>query len=317
MLILKMQKKLCLFCVCFLLCAMPTRAIALVIDSREIALIMESTLVDLDMSVISVRHGLNPTSQLHYISKIEDTGWQGRLFGNYGNHEVDIYYTGSVEFIGGPNSQFNIAYGSEWFLDGQLGTGSGAGIYTDPPFSFEIDLINMQVSGAVSVTYGIATLTLSGSKNLSEHTLSVRGSASIINLGVFGSLVDAGLGLEYNQLTGAYASVLDSNVAGGLLSSHTTINSGSIRRLPPGQNPPAPPKRGQNPPNFPFPPGGQNGGFVPGDPGFNNMVVSTVPEPSSLLLMAFGLLLISFVRHFRIKGKSIGAGLNLNYSAIY
>jgi len=274
-------------------CLLPARAFADAIDSREISLIMESTVVDMDISMIALHHGNDFDATLHYVSRIESTGWQGRLWGTYGGRDVDNYYTGTVTYLGGADNRYDIDYTSEWLFDGESGTGSGTAIYTDPDFDFGIDLVNMEVSGSVSVSYGIATLTLSGSKSFSTHELTVSAEASAIDLPLVGSAASAEVSFTYNQLTGEYESSVTARVLGGWLYERTeTINDGTIRRPdPPPPDPPPPPPP---PPPYPYPDESGDPGFGnpddpdydPNAPGYNNMTVNTVPDPTTALFFA-------------------------------
>ncbi len=300
----KAAKTSATFCTALLLTATVLLALATsearadLLDSREICLIMESTLVDLDMSMIAVHHGNDFGSGLNYVSRIEETGWQGRLWGSYGAREVDVYYTGSVTYVGGDDHRHDIAYTSEWFFDGETGTGSGSGVYTDPEFSFDVDLVNMSVSGSVSVSYGIATLTLSGSKDFDDHELTISGEASVIDLPLIGSAASAELALTYNQETGEYESTATARVLGGWFYEKTvTINDGSIRRPTNPPVPPAPPKRPDPPPVYPYVSPPYNPGFGgAGEPGFNNMAAWTVPEPATVSVLACGGLVVLLLR---------------------
>lgn len=280
--------------------ALPAPANALLIDSREIALFMESTIVDLDTSAIAVHFGPSIGSELSYVSRIDETGWQGRLFGTYGSRAVDIYYTGTLSFVGGPLSRYDISYTSAWLLDGQTGVGSGTGVYTDPDFDFDIDLTNLSVSGSVSVSYGIATLSIGGSKSLLEHKMTASASASVLDLPLIGNLAEVELSFELDQLTGEYGSTMSVSVGGGWIYEHTdTINGGTLRRPPPTPDPPPPPppRYPADPPRLPYPPGGSTGGFDPtGGPGYGNMRVYSVAAPAPLLLLAAPVLLLAYRR---------------------
>ncbi len=266
------------------------------LDLREIALTLESTLVDLDTTMIALHHGNDFSSHLNYVSRIDEAGWEGRLFGNYGGREVDIYYTGSLTLIGGPTSQVDISYVSDWYFDGMTGSGSGSGEYTDPEFSFDIDLQNMSVGGSISVEYGITSLTLAGVKDFGNHTLTVSGTAGAIAVPLLGNLAEAELALQYNQLTGVYESSATGRLLFGLWEESEVINKGTIRRPRNPPNPPPPPRRPNPPPSVNYPQIDSDPGFGGGSPGYNNMEVTSVPEPSTFFLAGMGIC-IAYVIH--------------------
>jgi opacity protein-like surface antigen len=171
----------------------PSTASAGLINPRELAALMESTIVDLDVQMISVHHtyatGANSAGTLSYSSVLSASGWQGRLQGNYAGVPVDVAYTGTIDFIGGPTNQFNISYTSGWQLGGETFTGSGSGVYNDPEFGFDIDLVNLSVSGSLTLTYGIASLTISGTKDLDDQELTASAGLGLVDLPV----IDASL----------------------------------------------------------------------------------------------------------------------------
>ncbi len=275
-----------------ILAVLPRSAAALALDPREIALTVESTLIDFDAAMIATHAGPSPASGLRYSSRIDEDGWAGRLYGDYGGREVDIHYTGVLAPVGGASNAYGISYTSDWRFDGATGSGSGAAVYTDPDFDFDIDFVNMEVSGSVSVSYGVATLSLSGSKNLTDAMLTVTGTASAFDLPLVGSAADASLSFSYDQITGRYSSDVEVNVLGGWLYSDTRqVNRGGIRRPPPPPPPPPPPLAyPEDPPDFPYPPGGAPGGFPATGPGYSNATVATVPLPPAALLLGAALL---------------------------
>lgn len=270
------------------------------LDPREIALVMESTVVDIDTSVIALSYGNDFLTKLNYVSQINSDGWTGRMWGTYQGHTVDVYYIGSVSFVGGANSQYDIAYNSTWLFDEQSATGAGTGVFTDPEFGFKIDLLNLSVSGSVSINYGIATLTLSGTKDFSNHTLTVAGEASALDIPLIGSAASAELAFTFDQLTGEYKSTATGKVLGGWLWEKTeTVNKGTIRRprTPPPPPPPPPPNP---PPQYPYVPEPYDPGFGddPTTSGYNNMEVYTVPEPSTVVLVSFGMITYALSRRY-------------------
>ena len=272
-----------------LLVVLPHRAAAGLLDLREIALAMESTLVDLDTTMLALHHGDDVHSHLNYVSRIDETGWAGRLFGTYGGRDVDIYYNGSLTFIGGPASQVEINYVSDWYFDGNTGTGLGSGTYLDPDFSFGIELQNMSVSGSISVEYGIASLTLAGEKNFSSHQLTLTGTAGAIDVPLLGNLAEAELAMKYDQLTGVYSSTATGRLVFGLFEKTKTINRGTIRHQrnpPPPLPPPPPPVRPDPLPPVYYPDIASDPGFGGVGPGYNNMTATTVPEPSTVVLLS-------------------------------
>ena len=114
-------------------------------------------------------------------------------------------------------------------LDGQAGTGSGGGVYTDPEFSFDIDLANLQVSGAISVSYGVASLTLEGIKDLDDQTLEVSGTVSAVDLPLIdASLANAGISLSLDQVTGDNESEISGSVLNFFELFNETINDSML-----------------------------------------------------------------------------------------
>lgn len=270
-------------------CLTTTAVFAGALDPREIALATQSSLVDLDTAMIALHHGNSP-AQLRYVSYITESGWQGRLYGIHGTHEVDIFYTGSLTYLGGDTNEYTISYTSDWLFDGLAGTGSGQGNYYDPDFSFGVDLVNMSVSGSVSVTYGVAEITVEGTKSLSDQKLTLSGTLSVGSIPYIGSAASGTLAMEYDQLTGAYRSTLNAQIAGGWIYDETwEINGGTIRR--PNRVTPPPTPWPDPPPTIPYVPEPYHPGFGnPGNPGYNDGTVSTVPEPASLLALGGGLM---------------------------
>lgn len=230
------------------------------LDPQEIAIVMESTIVDFDVYMISLHNSYNTgtvsTGNLSYTSQVNENGWLGNLFGSYNGIPVDISYTGNISFVGGATNQFDISYTSNWLLDGQSSTGSGSAVYTDPEFDFSIDLVNLKVSGSASVTYGVATFTISGSKDIDDGELEVGGEVSVIDLPVLDvSLASAEISFFLNQFTGEYNSELTGSVLNLFELYNETINEGTF------------------------------------DKGNNDMVITstTVPAPHALILGVFGL----------------------------
>lgn len=266
------------------------------LDTREMAIVMESTIVDLDLAAIGFHHGRDVGRSLSYASLVTESGWQGRLWGNYSNRDVDIYYTGTVMPLRSAQNLYALCYVSEWLVDGQVGAGSGSATYYEPfgprtpDFNFKIDWLNMTVSGDVSVSYGVATLTLSGSKDFPNHKMSVSGGAAVLDLPLLGAAADASITLELDQLTGEYRSTLSAQVLFGLIEAQEEINRGSIRkRREPNPPPPVPPPRYPSPPpTLPYPTESDTGPFPPSGGANTNMIATTVPSPGSVVLMAVG-----------------------------
>ncbi|MBN8644164.1 MAG: hypothetical protein J0L61_02860 [Planctomycetes bacterium] len=278
------------------LVAMSGAAFAQPLDRREMAIAMESTLVDLDLAAIGFHHGRDVGRSLSYASYVDESGWQGRLWGTYSGRDVDVYYTGTIAPLRSAQNQYALSYVSEWLIDGRAGSGSGAATYYEPvdprapDFNFKIDWLNMTVSGDVSVSYGVATLTLSGSKDFPNHMMTVSGGAAVLDLPLLGAAADASISLELDQLTGEYRSTLSAQVLFGLIEAQEEINRGTIRKpRTPNPPPPVPPPRyPANPPTLPYPTDSDPGPLPPSGGANTNMIATTVPSPGSGLLMAVG-----------------------------
>lgn len=217
----------------FIIGGLTGRVHAGLLAPREIALVMESIIVDFDVSMISLHNshnsGVASTGSIGYTSQVDDNGWQGQLLGSYDGIPVDISYTGNITFVGGPTNQFDISYTSNWLLDGESSTGSGTAVYTDPEFDFNIDLTDLEVSGSASVTYGVATFTISGSKDIDDGELEVSGEVSVIDLPVLDvSLASAEIGFSLNQFTGEYESQLTGAILNYIELYNETINEGTF-----------------------------------------------------------------------------------------
>lgn len=211
----------------------PRTSFADLLATNELIATVESSIVDFDVSMIGVHNtygsGSSSSGSLSYSSTISDSGWQGRLLGTYMGVSVDISYTGTITFIGGPTNQYDISYTSSWLLDGQTGSGAGSGTYTDPEFDFEIDLVNLSVSGSVSVSYGAVSLTLTGTKDLDDQTLEVSGEVAIGDLPLIdASLASASITFSLNQVTGEYESTLEASFLDLITVLDETINEGTL-----------------------------------------------------------------------------------------
>ena len=227
------MKKLSWFVTATALACCPLSASAALINTNELIAVVESTIVDLDMLAISVHQshssGTPATGSLNYSSSISASGWQGSLLGIYGGQSVDISYNGAINFIGGPTNQFLISYTSDWLFGGQIGSGSGGGVYNDPEFSFTIDLANLQVGGAISVSYGVASLTLEGLKDLDDEELTVSATLSAVDLPLIdASLASAELSFMLDQATGGYSSEISGSVFNAFELFNETLNEGIL-----------------------------------------------------------------------------------------
>ncbi len=270
------------------------------LDTREMGLACESTLVDLDAAMLGLHFGPQYDRTMNYVSLVTTTGWQGRYWGTHAGKNVDIYYTGAIVPTGGPNNQHAISYMSDWSIDGLTGAGTGLATYTDsadlrqPSFSFNIDWINMTVSGSVSVSYGLANFSATGTKDFPNHTMSVNGHVGYADLPILGEAASADIDLTLDQQTGEYRSSLSAQVWFGIVRAQREINHGYIRKPRPENPPPVyvpPPRRPAPPPTYPYPTDYDNGGFSPGgEPAFtNNQVTDRTPAPAGVALAAIGL----------------------------
>lgn len=229
-----MKSKSCIRITIYTALLMPTSlAHAGLLDARELALVMESTIVDLDTYMISIHNThsneQNTAGALSYTSTIDENGWQGNLLGSYNGVDINISYTGSLTFIGGPTSQYNISYSSDWLIDGESSSGSGTAIYTDPEFEFSIDLIDLEVSGSASISYGIATFTLEGTKDLDDEELDVSGAISLVDVPIIDvSLTSAELSFFLDQATGEYSSEITGTILNTFEIYNQTINEGDF-----------------------------------------------------------------------------------------
>ena len=267
------------------------------LDPRELALGCESSLIDLDTAVLGFHYGQQPGTTMNYVSLVSSTGWQGRMWGTYGGHSVDIYYTGTVTATGGANDEHAISYTSDWDIDGASGAGFGDAIYTQdtavrqPSFNFKIDWLHMKMSGSVSVSYGAASLTLSGTKDFPNHKMTVSGNASFLDLPLVGAAAEASLTFELDQLTGEYHSTLAGQALWGLISEEKEVNHGHIRETATTPPPVPPPRRPEPPPPYPYPSDSGNGPFSSGGgPGYtNNQVTESTPTPGSIAIVGIGI----------------------------
>ncbi len=269
------------------------------LDTREMGIACESTIADIDAAMLDFHFGSDVGRTMNYVSLVTTTGWQGRYWGTQNGKNIDVYYTGTIAPTGGPNNEHAISYSSDWDIDGTSGSGSGEALYTDgparPDFSFKIDWARMTVSGNVSFSYGLASFSLSGSKDFPNHKMTGNAHVGYADLPIIGELASADLTIELDQLTGEYRSTIDAQVWWGLLHPEAKeINHGFIRKPRPINPPPVfvpPPRRPNPPPVYPYPENSDPGGFSPdGSPGYNNnQVTNTTPEPGVLVLAGVGL----------------------------
>jgi len=248
------------------------RAHAEIIDQRLLTLAYESTIVDMDMLAIAVTDGPDYNNTLAYSSVITDTGWMGLLSGVYAGNIVNIVYSGTVAPGFGPNT--SLSHTSNWSYNGSNGNGSGSGQGVTGTNTFGIDLANLQVSGSVTVQYGVTTLSLSGSKTFSTGLVEVTGSAQAFSIGSL-SLIGASVTFRYSQVYGNYSSYALGQVAHGYLYEKEAYNVGQIGVQP-----------------------GTGGGLPPsGTPAHNTGQVGTTPAPGSLAV--FGAFAIAGLRRRR------------------
>lgn len=211
----------------------PSTVAGGLIEPAELVAVVGSTIADFDVSMIGIHQshatGQPSSGSFAYFWSVNNIGWNGSLTGSYDGVPVSIDYAGTLIFIGGPGNQYLFSYTSDWLMDGHTGSGSGSGVYIDPEFSFDLDLANMSVSGAISVNYSGVTLTLSGTKDLDAEELEVSGEIAAGGLPLIdASLVSGAISFTLNQATGLYESELSASALNLIDLDSRTINEGQI-----------------------------------------------------------------------------------------
>lgn len=268
---------------------------AFVVDPREISLLLESTLVDIDMMMIDVHYGPQRGNRLTYLSRIDQYGWNGRLFGSHGGRDISVRYAGFLTPLDMLGEDYAISYTSSWTVDGMSGAGFGSGFSIDPHGKVSIDLSG-SVSGNIGLSYGLVSVSIDATKDLVNERFDAgvtigAGTVPLLNV----SAISARGGFTYFQVTGDYRSVLEAELLGFIPLGSTVVNSGNIISVDPPY--PPPPEDEESPPvmfedveaGFVFPDGCQ--GFIcdPPIPGYNiGETGTTVPEPASWLMFIIG-----------------------------
>jgi hypothetical protein len=212
----------------------PQPASASLIDTAELITLVQSTVSDFDVTVIGLHKahasgGAAVAGSFTQTLDIDDTAWTATVSGSYAGTPVVINYQGNVTSVGGPANEMSIAYTSDWLVDGQAGTGSGSGTYTDPEFSFDTDLFDMSVSGSLGVTYGLVSLTLTGTKDLDDQELEVSGEIAAGDLPLIdASLASGAITFTLDQATGAYQSELSASALNFIPLGSTSINDSEM-----------------------------------------------------------------------------------------
>lgn len=257
--------------VLFGLIASPT-ASAYILERQKIALLVESTITDLDAGVAALALGDGVASAFTYTSVYSDYGWVGTMAGSHNGHSVSVTYNGLLTPIPGPEDSYAISYSTMWNVDGQSSLSTGSATYidltgdtdrgADISANFNIDFGNSTVGGGLSVSYGITSLSVSASKNLSNHVITAQVQAAVLDIPGVGAFADVTGTVNYSQVYGNYNSELTCQAGFGLYRRLLAWNVGTTATAG----------------------GGSGGGSGPGTGGTNNQTVRT-PAPGAFAML--------------------------------
>lgn len=202
----------------FALSLFSAQAYAGVLDPRELITMFESSLVDMDVSTIAWNRTIDvnrfTTGAFSYSSLVTDSGWQGKLTGQYDGLDVEIDYGGTLSYIGGPTNDYAITYHSDWLIGGITAAGSGTALYQDPVFTFSVSSNGTVTSADAGWDLGIVSLTIGGEKDLSAEKLRAYAELAILKIPKTNwSLFSSRATYELDQRTRNYVSSTDVAVA--------------------------------------------------------------------------------------------------------